>query len=98
MKTKLTFEEYCTLVGLATLAKETDKQMVALVRSIAGVTGEVLDEYDYGHAADLVYAPEGSNPTESIKLMLSKLGIVYEKEVRDADKEDIDANMDVFET
>ena len=83
MKAKLTFEEFCTLVGLAHLAKETDKQMMAVVRAVAGITGEALDEHDYGHAADLVYSPDGANPEESIKCMLSNLGIVYEKEVRD---------------
>ena len=93
MKTKLTFEEFCILVGLAYLAKDTDKQMIAIVRAVAKITGEVLDENDYGHAADLVYSPDGANPTESIKCMLSNLGIVYEKEVRDGEEAEADADV-----
>jgi hypothetical protein len=86
MKANLTFEEFCTLVGLGHLAKEIDKQMTAIMRSVAAVTGEVL-ENDYGHASDFVYAPEGSDPTESVKIMLGKLGITYEKEPRDGEEE-----------
>ncbi len=80
LATKLTYQEFCTLVGLAHLAYETDKTMLTIVRATAKVTGEVLDQSDYGHAADFVYAPEGGNPTESVNIMLHQLGIVHEKE------------------
>ncbi len=88
MKVKLTYIEFFTLVGLAHLAEETDKQMIAIIRAVAKITGETLDERDYGFAADLVYSPDGANPLESIKMMLSKMGIVHEKEIPDTYKEE----------
>ena len=93
MKAKLTYIEFCTLVGLFHLAEDVDKQMIALVRAIAGVTGETLDERDYGHAADAVYSPPGSNPMESAKMLLSTLGIVHETEVPDAEETEADENL-----
>ena len=87
LATKLTYQEFCTLVGLSFLAVETDKQLIAITRAVSKVTGEVLDQSDYGHAADFVYAPEGRNPTESVRIMLRKLGIVHETEDPDPARE-----------
>lgn len=81
LATKLSAEEFYTLVGLAFLARERDKTMIALVRGVAKITGEVLDQNDYGHAADLVYGQEGDNAVQDVRLMLHKLGIVHEEEV-----------------
>lgn len=79
LATKLNAQEFCALVGLAHLARDIDRQMVACVRSVAAITGEVLDQSHYGHAADMVYAPEGNNPIEDVRIMLHKLGIVHEE-------------------
>jgi len=83
MKTKLDAIEFWTLVGIQTMAMEVDKQMIALVRAVAKVTGEGLDQYDYGFASDMVYAPDGSTAIESVRQMLGKLDIVHEEELKD---------------
>ena len=80
LATKLTTSEFYMLVGLAHLARYTDKTMLMIVRSTAKITGEVLDQNDYGHAADLVYGQEGDNAIEDVRIMLHKLGIVHEEE------------------
>jgi len=83
LATKLSAEEFYTLVGLAFLARERDKTMIAIVRGIAKITGEDLDQNDYGHAADLVYGPEGDNAVQDVRIMLHKLHIVHEEEIPD---------------
>ena len=80
LATKLSREEFYMLVGLAHLARETDKQMISFVRGVAKITGEELDQNDYGHAADMVYAPLGGTAVEDVRAMLHNLGIVHEEE------------------
>ena len=83
LATKLSYKEFMMLVGLSYVARDTDKMMLTCVRGVAKITGEVLDQNDYGHAADMIYSPEGNNAVEDVRIMVHQMGIVDEEEKPD---------------
>ncbi len=81
MKTAVTLDatEFWTLVGLAALAGSLTDQMTAVTRAVAKITGEELDDTDYGHASDMVYTLDIS-PAPAVREMLRCLGVAYIEE------------------
>lgn len=69
-KKEITKTEYLTLEGIRTLSNQLNKELELLVIATANITGEDLDENNYGHASDFVYSPN-----ETVKSHLRKLGI-----------------------
>lgn len=66
---EITQKEYRELEGIRVLAKKFEEELQWLVLCVSDITGEELDEDNYGLASDFVYS------TESVKSHLKKLGL-----------------------
>lgn len=69
-KEEITKTEYLTLEGIRALSERLNKELDYLVLAVADITGEDLDENNYGLATDFIFSPE-----EKVKEHLRKLGI-----------------------
>ena len=70
LKTPLS-TKYLQLEGIRVLSSSLYKQLEELVLATADITGEKLDESNYGLAADFIWTPE-----ETVKDHLKKLDIL----------------------
>lgn len=69
---KITKTKYLQLEGLRIISKRLNKQLEEVVLAVAEITGEQLDDTNYGHASDFVYQSD-----ETVKTHLSKLGLYF---------------------
>jgi len=72
MKT-ITKNQYLELEGIRVLSKKYNEQLEQLVVCVAQITGEELDDQNYGHASDFIFS------NESVKSHLRKLDIEVSK-------------------
>lgn len=80
MPKKLNATEFWTLVGVQTLAATLNAQLEVLVRAVASITGEELDEVGYGLATDFIYGPDSADPTQAVRSILRALDVKFETE------------------
>lgn len=70
MKKTITKDEYLMLEGIRALSNQLNKQLEQMVLTTAEITGEELDEDDYGHASDFIFGFD-----DTAKTHLKKLGL-----------------------
>lgn len=62
--------DYYKLIGLRHLSTFKNQELESLKSAVVEITGEKLDDSDYGHASDFVYQDD-----ISVKELLRKLNI-----------------------
>lgn len=62
------------LEGIRVLSKSKNKELEELATAVSEITGEKLDETNYGHASDFIFSPD-----ETVKSHLKKLKIIIKK-------------------
>ena len=75
-KTQISQREYRELEGIRVLSKKIEEQLQWLVLCVAEITGEDLDENNYGLASDFIYSDD------SVRTHLKKLEIEISKTKR----------------
>jgi hypothetical protein len=70
MKKTITKKQYLELEGIRQLSKRLNEELETLVLCVADITGEELDETNYGLASDFIFSPD-----ETVKSHLKQLGI-----------------------
>lgn len=73
-KKEITKQEYLQLEGIRALSNKLNTQLEDLVQVVASITGEKLDEHNYGLASDFIYF-KGATVQEYLK----KIGVAISR-------------------
>lgn len=65
---KLSKKDLLALEGIRVLSANLNRDLERLILVVADITGEKLDEHNYGHAADFIFTPD-----ETVKEHLQKV-------------------------